>query len=141
MKTMKQSIAILLVLIFCVSILAGCGGGLSGKYVLSEAPGEDGKMMKIEDLIKEMKDFYDEMEWEYEDSDFDYYDNTIEFLKDNKFKIFSGGEELGEGTYKISGKDITLTNPDEPDIPLKGKIDGNKIIFDNDEMRAVFVKK
>ena len=141
MKTMKQLLAVVLVLIFCVSVLTACGGGVSGKYVLSEAPNDDGKLVKVADLVKEMKDFYDEMEWDYEDDDFDfYYDVTIEFLKDNKFIMSAGGEE-NEGTYEVSGKDITLTNPDGPNDKLKGKIDGNKITFDNEDFKMVFVKK
>jgi len=135
-QNMNKAIALLLVLMLSISILAGCGGGLSGKYVLIEMTGDDGKVEKLDDLKKQAKEFYDEMEWDFDESEMDI---TIEFLSGDKFKMTSV-YDVEEGTFKVDGKNVTLSHPDQ-DNDLKGTINGNKITFEEDDFVMVFEKK
>jgi len=146
MKNMKKSIAILLVLILSVSVFASCGGSsLSGKYFVTEVEGDDGKLIKVEDYVNEVKAMYEEYGMEFDESEIYsvFEGNYIEFFKDGKFKIVAIDEDDVDGTYKVDGKTITLINPDEDDgeIEIKGKIDGKKIIFEEEYFKAVFEKK
>jgi len=139
-RNMKKAIALLLVLILVVSILTACGGNVSGKYTLKEMSwGEEGKLQKWEDIIKELKEDVGE---DFDESKVEFY---LEFLKDSKFKMVSslGSEtQTEEGTFKVDGKTITLTNPsaDEDNKDLVGTIDGSKITFVQNGMTLVFGK-
>jgi|GEM_PF-2591009 len=136
MKNTKKLIAVLLVLMLSVSILASCGGGLSGTYVISEVLGEDGKMVKYDDQMKEMKAMYEEYDMPFDESEFQM---SIEFLKDGKCKMTIGSESM-DLTFKVDGKNIEVD--DGTDI-MKGTIDGNKISFGSeaDGDRQIYVKK
>lgn len=63
---------------------------------------------------------------------------TMEF-KGGKFYSYSDGELDGEGTYKVDGDTVTITDPDEPNDPLVGTINGDEISFFGGLI--VFVKK
>jgi len=150
---MKKIIAIVLVLMLSISILAACGGDekLTGRYILTEIS-EDGETYKIEDYIKEMKaeyeesirelkELYEEMDIEFDESEYaidesDFH-GYIEFLSDEKFKIFVFGME-DEGTFKVDGKSIEMTIDGET---AEWKIDGKKLIFEEDDAKMIFEKK
>ena len=130
---MKKSLAILLTLVLCVSVFAGCSGGdtkLTGKYILVEMKGE-GEDEEVN--LSELKAMYEmfEMEW---------VDPYIEFLDGGKFKMVFFDEVNEEGTYKVvdGGKAVEMTVDGETQ---KGTIDGKKISLGDDEMTMVFEKK
>jgi len=105
---------------------------LSGKYLAYEMT-QDGEIIKWTDYVKEIKEMYDEYEMKYSDSDFAFY---LEFLKDGKCKmVFMGDSE--EGTFKVDGKNISITFDGETQT---GKINGNKIIIEADDVKVVFQK-
>jgi len=119
---MKKTLAIILVLLFSVALLTGCGG-LTGRYTLVSM-GLDG------DDITEMFTFLG----------IDINDIYLEFTSDGKFvmdmtAIYSGRME---GTYTVSGNKVTLTSNGEDVI---GIIHGNRITIDEDENKAVFEKR
>ena len=123
MKNMKKTIALLLVLILCVSLLASCGASLSGKYYAISM--DNGENTYSEAEIKEQYDG----------------DVYLEFLKDGKCNMVMGDSGTAEITFKVEGKNITLTNLDYPDEPISGTINGKKITLGNDDLTIVFEKK
>ena len=119
---MKKTIAIFMVLMIIVSVLAACGGsGLSGKYYLFSMTedGETAEASQLADYGIDPDQFY------------------AEFLPGNKFKMVVFGE-VDEGTYKLDGKNLSMTVDDEEVI---AKIDGKKIIIDIDNSQMVFEKR
>jgi len=119
---MKKTIAIFMVLMIIVSVLAACGGsGLSGKYYLFSMTedGETAEAAQLADYGIDPDQFY------------------AEFLPGNKFKMVVFGE-VDEGTYKLDGKNLSMTVDDEEVI---AKIDGKKIIIDIDNSQMVFEKR
>jgi len=137
-KNMKKTTALLLILMLCVSILAGCGGGLSGKYVLVEMSDEDGSMIKIADYIQEQKDFYEEMEWD--DFDESYYGGYIEFLSGGKCNLVMYGDET-DGLFKVEGKNVIISNPEDVSEKVEGTINGNRITLEAGGGKLIFEKK
>ena len=138
-KNMKKIIAVLLVLMFCVSILSACGGGLSGKYVLTQITNEEGKLVSLEDYVKAEKAMYEEYDMLDEFDESVYEGSYVEFLKDDKYKMVKFGDASEEGTFKVDGKTVELTVDDET---VKGTIDGKKITFDyGEDYKVVFEKK
>lgn len=108
---MKKAIALLLVLMFALSLLAGCGGeegSLSGKYYC-----------------------YSE---EFETFEDDWY---MEFKSGGKFTYSVIGDSY-EGTYKVSGDTLTYNLLGSTET---GTIDGDKIITGEGDSRIVWVKK
>ena len=134
MKNMKKTIALLLVLILCVSILASCGSGVSGKYLLTEMTSTDGETVKWADQVKEMKDMYAGLGMDFNEEDFVFY---IEFLKDGKCKMVAYGVNE-EGTFKVEGKNITITISGESNTVV---MNGNKITIEEDGAKLIFEKK
>jgi len=121
---MKRTLAIVLVVCFSVSLLAGCGGGdgsaLRGKYLLStyEIGGED-LMPLFGEMGLNANDFY------------------IEFMSGGTFRM-SMIDESGEGTFAVKGSKITLTIDGED---MAAKLNGNKVTLEEDGMKMVFTKK
>jgi len=117
---MKKMLVMVLALVLCVSMIAGCGGGggggdskatLSGKYNIAtmELDGED--MLA---LMTEMG----------MDSDSSY----LEFLSDGKCKMCVF-DEVNEGTFVVEGNTVKLSGFD--DATLLATIDGNKITIED----------
>ena len=132
MKNTKKLIAVLLVLMLSVSILASCGGGLSGTYSMTEIE-DEGKLENYAEYSKTLKAMYDEMGLEFDST------SSIEFLKDGKCKFTMFGESV-DATFKVDGKSLTVTYEEDE---MKATIDGNKITFGTaaDGDRMVFTKK
>ena len=151
-RNIKKTIVLLLALMLGITILAGCGGGsLSGKYSLKEII-QDGETRIYEDYLNEVKEYYEQMKAYYEENGEEYdeefnegdYESYIEFKSDGKYVMAFEGETM-EGTYKVSGKNVTINPPeeyeDEDSEPLVGKIDGKKITFENGSTTMVYEKK
>ena len=118
---MKRTFVIILVFIFCASMLAG-QSNLTGRYVLSYMGTDEFNLMELFEMTGTEMDFY------------------IELLPGNKFRQVMD-DESGEGTYTVSGKTLTLKYDDEE---LKCIFEGNKItIIDEEEtgMKMVYEKK
>jgi len=142
---MKRTLAIILVLLFSISMLAGCSNGgsgdgdkvatLTGKYTIVswEVDGQD--WLEFFEMMSEMADEGDE---------FNRDDIYIDFQSGGKFTMamIDEGEETTEGTFTVGGNTVTLTVDGED---LKGTIDGKKIIIEEEEdgvsMKMVFEKK
>ena len=137
---MKRTIAVILVLMLGLTLLAGCGGTkLSGKYELISVT-EDGETEMWADVVKEMKEYNEnmkEMLEEYEELDESAYESYLEFIDGEKCKLIFWGE-VGEGTYKIDGKNIEMTIDEET---YKGTIDGKKITIDMDEVSTMLFEQ
>jgi hypothetical protein len=74
--------------------------------------------------------------WEDEDG------MIIEFKDDNTFTIGAMEMVIMEGTYKMSGDQVTLSMPDEEDVALKYSVSGDKLsLTDPDGETLVFTKK
>ena len=136
---MKRFIAIVLICLFSFTLFAACGEKdevLSGKYFVTVY--EIGGMDWLA-FIKSM----DEMADEIGENNPDVDDLYVEF-KDGGKIVFSAeiDEEPMEGTFKVDGKNITLTVDGEE---MKGIIDGNKITIEAEEdgttLKMVFEKK
>ena len=138
---MKKIIAVLLVLMLSVSILAGCGGGVSGKYTIVQIE-EDGEVTIWADHIKEMEEMYKEYEGMEGFEDYVFkasdYEMVLEFLSGGKCK-WTQGEDSEDLTFEVKGKDITLKDTEGEE--LKGTIDGKKIVLDMYGSKMTFEKK
>ena len=118
---MKKTIAILLALVFSMSSLAGCGYGsstLSGKYDLVSMTSEGETLDAVQ-----LKDFGIE--------------GYFEFLDGGKVKVEAFGE-TSEGTFTVSGTNVTITIDGEP---ASGTISGNRITIEDDDLTMVIEKK
>lgn len=133
-KRMTRITAVILVLIFSITILVSCGGGekLSGKYNLVSMT-SDGETIKMADYIQELKDMYAELEQEFNEGDLECY---IEFIDGGKCNMVMFGEPA-DGTYKVSGKTVEITADGETE---KLTIDGNKLTLELDGEKLVYEK-
>lgn len=109
---MKRTIALLIVLIFGITLLASCGGGTApkGKYVLTAMV--DGGIVYGKEILLSIG-FTDDNAY-------------IEFKGGGKCKMVFAGEGI-ETSYTVSEKTITINFVDDDN--LTGEIDGNKINF------------
>ena len=126
---MKKALSVLLIFVFCVSILAGCSGdtALTGKYICVEITGED-----EDETLEALKELFESV-------GLDWVDPYLEFLDEDKFKMTLFSEDdIAEGTYVVDGKNIELTV--DGDVQ-KGTIDGKKITLTEDGMVMVFEKQ
>ena len=142
---MKRAMTIILGVLFCVSVLAGCGGDsgaggdktatLTGKYTIVswEVDGQDWL-----EFFQSMSDAA------VEGDEFNRQDICIEFLSGGKFvmNMLDEGEPPQEGTFSVDGNTVTLAVDGEE---LTGTINGNKITIEGEEdgvsMKMVFEKK
>ena len=125
---MKRTMAMVLALLVCVFMFAGCGGGstaLEGKYTLAawEINGEDFLgMMKV-----------------LGGDDFDVSTLYLEFKSDGKYTLAM--EDGAEGTFEVNGNVLTLTTDGES---ITGTVNGNKVTLESGEgdkiMKMVFEK-
>ena len=116
---MKKAIALLLVMLIGIGIIAGCGSSsakLSGKYHLV--------------LDQETKASIEE----FSGGEVEWY---IEFLSGDKCKLVIMGDSE-DGTYKITDKSVEITVDGDS---ITAKIDGNKVIIDEDGEEMVYQKK
>ena len=124
---MKRILAVVVVFLFCICTLVGQNHMPEGKYDLVSIGNETFDMLELFKMMGE-----------------EVPDSYIDFSSNGKFRLVMMGEEA-EGTYKVSGNNITLIHDDED---MKAKIEGNNIIIeDSDEsesgqgpMRMVFTK-
>ena len=119
---MKRTIALLMALIFCIALLAGCGGGgtqLKGKYVLTAV---------FEEGLEVSKQMFEMMGLKPEDT-------YIEFKSGGKCKLVLFGEQF-DAQYTVSENKVSIGIGDEDD-QLVGEIKGKKIDFEE----MVFEKK
>ncbi|MDR0490885.1 MAG: hypothetical protein LBH28_06545 [Oscillospiraceae bacterium] len=123
---MKRSVALLLALVLCITILAACGGdgtNLTGKYALTS--------MELEgtDMTGPLREAGMSTDGMY-----------IEFLSGGKFRMSLMGNGA-EGTYTLDGSKITLT-AEGGSMPL-ATISGNKITMEDTDSntKMVFEKK
>ncbi len=116
---MKKSIIVLLAIVLCLSVLAGCGGsGLSGKYNLKTIEG-GGMSMDAEGLAAlGMGEMY------------------IEFLSDGNCNLSVIGETTA-GTYKVNGNSVDITVEGETQT---ASVSGNTITLEIEGSKAVFEK-
>ena len=123
---MKRTVTLLLVLVIGVAMLMSCGGGkgLTGKYKLVSL------VLDGEELFTMFKEAGTDMDSMY-----------IEFLSAKDYKI-SVVDEYGDGTYKLNGNKLTLTNSDGE--KMDGTADANKVVLEYVEsgvnFRMEFVK-
>ena len=137
---MKKVIMLLLVLIVGVSAFTGCGGGsaaggsATGKYALVSMVDSEGNDWL--EMLASMAAMFGE-----EDESFDFSSLYLELKDGGKF-VMSMMDEVQEGTYRINGKNITLTAEGED---ISGTINGKKISLSAEEegqsMTMVFEKK
>ncbi len=120
-----------LVVVFCASILAGCGGGegsstaWSGKYVIASMD-ENGTVTNLEEL----ESMFELMDMKLEDAMY------LEFKSDGKFDMALFGETVS-GTYKADGNAATLSAAGET---IDASIEGNTITLEQDGTKMVFKK-
>ena len=112
---MKKVLTILVVFLFCVSMVSAQNvAAPSGKYALvsSISDGED-----LVALFKEMSAWFG---FEYNPED-----NYLEF-QNNRFRMVMnifGEIDVAEGTFTVSGRNITIITEDDESIT--GTIEGN----------------
>jgi len=119
---MKKILPIILILLLGVALLTGCNS-LSGRYILisMELDGEEAiELFSV--LGIDLNDIY------------------IEFTSDGKFVmdmtvIYAGRTE---GTYAVRGNIVTLTSNGDDVTAI---IDGNRVIIDEADNKAVFEKE
>ena len=118
---MKKTIALVLALILCATMLAACGGGgPSGKYKLSSMT-EGGVTFNASQMAELGLD-----------ADSMY----IEFQSGSNFKLAMLGETQS-GTFAVDGKTIKLTADGET---INATLDGNKITIEESGTKMVFAK-
>ena len=127
---MKKAFVVVLTLVLCLSVLAGCGGGgassgeLKGKYVLTaiDVDGIDALEMMESMGLKASDTYY-------------------EFSDDGTFKMSLMGYEE-EGTFKADGKKITLTvDGEDSEVTFDGKKITFEEIDEGEKTKMVFEKK
>jgi len=106
---MKRILVVILVFLFCASMLAGQSSGtLTGKYYLTFMGSGEFDMLEFFKMMgADLDDFY------------------IELLPGGIFRQVMD-DESSEGKYTMSGNNITLVAEGEE---LKGVFEGNKITF------------
>ena len=106
---MKRILVVILVFLFCASMLAGQSSGtLTGKYYLTFMGSGEFDMLEFFKMMgADLDDFY------------------IELLPGGIFRQVMD-DESSEGKYTVSGNNITLVAEGEE---LKGVFEGNKITF------------
>ena len=129
---MKKVSAIFLVFLFGISIFSGCGGNTAipdGKYALTECE------MFGDDFLAQIQGLSDS-------EDYDRDDLYLELRSDGTFQmaLYWGGS----GTFKISGKNITLTGDGGNYTTGKGTINNGQIVLNYNvetPTKLVFEKK
>jgi major membrane immunogen (membrane-anchored lipoprotein) len=120
MKKTIQIVAIITILAISLVLLVGCGSKLKGKYTLVSM--SSGGVTVDAETIRGQGMNPDDMYLEFDG---------------DKCKVSIAGEN-GEGTYKVEGKDITITIDDDP---ASGTIDGKKITLTIGAQSMTFEKK
>ena len=138
---MKRTLAVVVVIMFALALLAGCGSGgksgspaLTGKYMLVSMLDSEGNDWL--EFLKTMSTIADEGD------DFDLDSMYIDFISSDKFVMVMDEDDSNEGIYTVDGNNITLSvDGDE----ISGTIDGNKITIvaeeDGESMTMVYEKK
>lgn len=119
---MKKILCVSLCLIFCLAVLASCGGGIEGSYKVKSVMGMD-----LEALASTLGQDVSEVEKMF----------SMELKSDGKGTITSQGETI-DLTWKQNGNDLTITINGEDG---KATVNGNEITISEDGVEMVFVKK
>ena len=125
---MNRLLTTILVLLFSISMLSGCGGGgttLEGKYILTAHEVDGNDMLEylnqmVEVIVKE-------------DPDFELRERYIELLSDGKCIVSMSGDEPREAVYRVDEKNIIFIFSDDDDTEtVKGTIDDKKITLETE---------
>ena len=138
MKAKRFAAIVLLVLLTAV-LLAGCGGGAAGKYVIKSMNGKT-----MEDLFREEAEASEE-EMTVEDFlKFFEIESLEEYLtlelKEDGTAVSKAAmdDEADTGTWKQEGNKITITIDNEP---VEFTLNGRELSATMDGVKYVFVKK
>ena len=142
---MKKTIAVILAILMCVTVFAGCGGsdtpparnldseavpaaqdtGPSGYYTVVSMVSEGEEVLALFNSMGS-----DTSDWH------------IEFRRGGVCMMYISFVDEGvylEGTYALSGDNITVTFS-EADLEMAGTVDGNRITLDMDGVDIVYEK-